>query len=586
MKKFIIPLLLVSSAAHAAPDWVDDQKRAAACEADGLYCGFGMAVFGESEDKADCLRLAENGASSDLARRISVRIRAESDSSFSQDAGGDTVTARSAVMSVSDIEITDAKKKTYTDSAQATCYAFASASKKSLRELYSAKVSSYLKDIKAAMADASARESSGDRDGALAAYLSVYPLTDKLEQARLVARVAGAQLSEAQDFDPARVRLEVARLINKPVATLDDLAWQLAFILKGQSGKSAEVDLAPLAYQDKTVTTPFSRYFHGILRAALVQTAGWKVDDEYKGGIHPVGGEQPSHLKGNYWPGTDKYRFSVFLMGPDGRISASAQVLVSSGVIAAAGQAVEPDTASASALSSDAETLDDSASSGLELYSWTDKGVMNPVLYAGEAANVYARVNVPAYVTAFFIPYRGGGVLLEENLRVERERANKKLEMAVPLINNMKGEAGILYVFASTSRLPDAGAGLDGSFGSEAKDAFIKAATALRTSGAKVAERRTVVTFSDSPASVRRSIIRPYIAPLPRPVVIEEKPSVTVRPVREKVIYQPAKTRKSVRAEEVHKNERKERAAETRARREPRRRQGTVRGKAVERKER
>ena len=75
----------------------------------------------------------------------------------------------------------------------------------------------------------------------------------------------------------AHVRDEVNRLVECPLASLDDAAWRLLYTLKPQTGSDVKrVAVLPFMYQETRFSSPFARYMAKLIENKMQEVTSWE----------------------------------------------------------------------------------------------------------------------------------------------------------------------------------------------------------------------------------------------------------------------------------------------------------------------
>lgn len=445
----LLPLfVLTAGLAYASPpDWVKDEGRGA-YPAARFFTGFGEAMLGPDKDQGQCRQMAEDQAKKSLIQGISVSVTAEGRSMMEENRGESSAYVSAAVESASRLEIKGLKTETFSDAKKGLCYALATAGKEELARGYGAKSESLSAEI-AALAEGGRRaEASGDRTRALERYLEARAKLQEYQDVRAIASLASGKTAEA--FAPlpseAELRSAVARLAERPVKTLDDAAWLLAFYLKSQAGlPSAEVLVLPFTFRDTKMTSPLSRYLKAALETRLGEAPKWTV-------VEPKPGAAVAYaLSGSYWEQGGAVKLIARLRRTsDGAAAGAADVEVPAAVMAAAKLKLEPDNYRTALQDQRLFGAGELQGGGLTIDSWTNKGEDGLLFSRGEKMRVFVRLNLPGYVRLIYHLADGKRVLLLDNYFIDAGKVNAAYELPQEFECDAPFGAETLQAFAST----------------------------------------------------------------------------------------------------------------------------------------
>lgn len=498
MIKFAALSMLLSlapaQALAAPPDWVISEGRGAYPET-AFFTGFGEALL--ADDQGRCKELARDNAKRALTQSIQVTVTSVGRSRAEQ-SGRDYAEFVSAMTeSVSRLEIAGLKVETHLDAKKDRCYALASVEKAALARSHAAKCAALRGEILAAAETAKGREAKGDRNGALEDYLEARSKLEQHREAAGVAVLAGGTVSEEGLPSAANLRLAVARLAEKPVKTVDDAAWLLAYSLKTQAAAGGKVMVLPFTVRDTRMGSPFSRYLKGVLEARLADTAKWTVVEPRAAS---AGAERV--LTGSYWPAEDGYKLIAKLRRvADGTIAASAEVSVPAAAAAAAKLSVEPENYQAALADQRVFGEGELQGGGLQLEAWTNKGSDGLMFSRGEAMKVFVRANLPGYVRFIYHLADGRRALLLDNYYLDASKVNMAYELPQEFECDAPFGAETLQAFLSTEKFEPLKTRSEGGYDileEELAQALVKTrGMKAAKSAARKAEARLVLTTTE-----------------------------------------------------------------------------------------
>lgn len=441
-------LVLTAGLAFAAPpDWVKDEGRGA-YPAARFFTGYGEAMLGPDKDQAQCRRLAEDSARSALIQSVSVSVVAVGRSKIEQNRDESSEYASSAVESASSLDIKGLKTEAFSDAKKGHCYALATAAKADLARSYTAKTESLSAEISALAEDGRRAEQAGDRTRALERFLEARAKLSEYQDARAIASLAAGRTGEA--FSPlpsaAELRSAVARLAERPVKTLDDAAWLLAFYLKSQADlPEAEVMVLPFTFRDTKMTSPLSRYLKAALETRLGEGPKWTV-------VEPAPGARPAFaLSGSYWEQGGSVKLIARLRSvSSGATAGAADVEVPASVMAAAKLDLKPENYRSALQDQRLFGEGELQGGGLTIDSWTNKGEEGLLFSRGEKMKVFVRLNLPGYIRLIYHLADGKRVLLLDNYFLDAAKVNTAYELPHEFECDAPFGAETLQAFAST----------------------------------------------------------------------------------------------------------------------------------------
>ncbi|MFQ5653001.1 MAG: DUF4384 domain-containing protein [bacterium] len=455
------------------PDWVKKQGKSFRHPDHAYLTGFGMATLTRRENQVECQEMAANHARSNLIQKIRVTIRSavasrveERDTKLSEYFSTTTQTTAS-------LEIEGLELETFYDKKKKLCYAFAYVGRERLARFYGDKADGFRKEIRAHLAAGKWYEEGGQRTKALDEYLACYPLFRQLEEAQAVLSSSQSDLTatiaelDAQvstdEVSRNQVREAVERLVEKPLASPDDVAWYLAYCLSGQLETPDQgVLVTPFTYQDTRMGSPFSRFFMQVMENKIVEVARWQAVQQAttfepktrnmtrefaqaSGATHV--------LTGTYWEQPKKVRFLATLRRvADSKVMASAVAVVDSTILRQPNLTIRPRNFSQAFSDRKAFNTDEVIGGGLHLEVWTNKGVENLLYTEGERMQVYVRVNMPCYIRFIYHLADGYRTLLLDNYYIDGSKVNKVYLIPEEFECSAPFGAEVLQVFARSEK--------------------------------------------------------------------------------------------------------------------------------------
>lgn len=410
------------------PDWVEGQGRSLRYPETLFLTGYGVAALKGARDQAGESAIAN--ARKNLVEKVRITIQAVTSSKTEE--MGDTYSSffASAVQSTSSLDIQGLESATFEDDD--FVHAFVYVKREILQSVHRQKVASLKQELAGKLSAAQSLEQAGKTTQALDEFVSCYPLVRQMEEAQslLTAVTSSNALHELQNYAStneitiATIREAVQKLIQRPIKTIEDLAWVLVYQLKEQTGKdqgSLSLNVMPCVYQDTKLGSPFSRYFKSIVEQRITELVRWNVMQE---------GQAAYILSGSYWEQKDIVRFITNIRSvADGRILASAEATIDARVLLASQHSMKPANYKAALADQKVFSRDEIAGGGLTLEAWTNKQTQGNLFTGGEAMKVLVRVNMPCYLRFIYHMADGKRVLLLDEYFMDASKVNVAYEI-------------------------------------------------------------------------------------------------------------------------------------------------------------
>ena len=470
-KTLIVIILLPITLSAEIPDWVKNQGVSAHYSTLRYLTGFGMAKLDKNGNRADAVQLASDYAKKNLIEKIRVNVSSNVVSKNEETEKKYSTYFSAAVQSTASMDLQGLETQTYVDEDQGMTYAFACASRASISDLYGKKVADLRSQIQEHIANGKKFDDQNQRMKALTEYLACYPLFRQLEEAETI--LVAAQTSESKAFGELdttvkkddltvnNVRQAVDRLVQRPINSVDDLAWYITYTLKGQSDlRGKNVMVAPFTYQDTKLGSPFSRYFKQALESRAVETAHWQVVQQSTN-VQPKTRDVARDFaqasgadivcSGTYWELPDGIKVQALLRSvTDGKIVGSAEQVVPAPVIQSSNQSLKPQNFKEAFADQKDFRTGEVVGGGLSLETWTNKGVENLIFTKGERMTVYVRVNMPCYVRFIYHLASGERTLLMDSHYIDETKVNKVYQIPQEFECDAPYGGEVLQVFART----------------------------------------------------------------------------------------------------------------------------------------
>ncbi len=466
-------LFILVHGAFAQPDWVKNYGTSARYSDAYYLTGFGMDKMGKDRNRAESMARAQEHAKANLIQRVRVTIQSTIDSRTEEVGKTLSTYFSSATHSSAELEIQGLSLESYFDERESISYALAYASRQALHSVYKDKAERLRNEIQGHYEAGKRYEERGEKTKALDEFLACFPLFRRLEEAQAILTVvSSSRMSVFNELDTVvkndevsigEVRKAAQRLIHRPIGSVEDLAWYLAYCLGEQiEGRDIAVLITPLTYQDTRMASPFSRYLKQVLESKVREVARWtpvqQVDvsqprtrDVSREMAHSSGAQYV--LRGSYWEQSDDLKFIVMVQRvADGRTVASAEVVLAAEVLERSGQSLKPENFLKALSDQKQFRQDEIIGGGLSLEVWTNKGSDDLIFTKGERMQVYVRVNLPSYIRFIYHLADGRRTLLLDNYYIDESKVNMVVQIPEGFECDEPFGAEVLQAFARTER--------------------------------------------------------------------------------------------------------------------------------------
>jgi hypothetical protein len=458
---FLLCILFIYSVQAETPDWVRNNGRSKEISNSEFLTGFGMAVITHDITKSECLQLALDNAKKSLIEQIYVKVHSTASSKTAESEDHTASYFSVATQSTSSLELLGLQTKIYYDDDESIYYALAIVERKRQYDFYSANAVQAKKEIARLLDLGRMNEERGEKTKALENYLACIQLFHEKEQAQMIAVVLQSNIEKAfselegsgkQEEDQLdAIHASIERLLQKPIKTVGDLAWFIAYSLKVQKPDTTfTLAVLPLTYQDTRMSSPFAIYLQQILSGKVVEVCRWNVLAQSKAMPHD------RVLLGVYYKQALGMKFIATLRGVgDGKLIATSEAFLDSEAVAQTGLSIVPENYVQAAR--DQKTFADGevATEGLQLDVWTNKGSDNLVFAKRERMRVLLKVNLPSYIRFVYHLADGGRVLLMDNYYIDQTKVNHDYEIPTEFQCDAPFGAEVLQVFARTEPFPE-----------------------------------------------------------------------------------------------------------------------------------
>lgn len=446
MTATFVALILNLLTIQQKPDWATNYGKSPLYPESLYLTGFGMDKVGRENDRVSSIRRAIDIARGYLAQNVTVTI--QSKSVFSTVEHNEKISSffSAGVQASSSLEIAGINVDEYFDEDEQISYAFAHVLRDDIARLYTEKELSLEQKIRQHVKLAQSFEQTGPKTKALGEYLSCYPLFDELETTRVVLSFVRSSLSKTfngpgdaiSQYETNRTLIQnaVHALVQRPINSVNDLAWYIAYCLSEQIKDSIfHVQVVAFNYEDTKMASPFSRLLKVLLENELTKVGKWtpitpvpELSESDLGTRQITDRISSSHhvLRGTYWPEKDKIRFIAILSRTaDGSLIAGVDAVISDSIVSKIGLSMKSANFEAALRDEELFSHDDAVGRGVRLEIWTNKGHNDLVFSKGETLRVYLRVNMPCYIRFLYHLANGKRVLLLDNHFVAESKLNK-----------------------------------------------------------------------------------------------------------------------------------------------------------------
>ena len=460
-----LPLMLAAE----VPDWVKNQGKSLKYNDMQYLTGFGMAKVEKGGNRADATQLASDNARKNLIEKVRVTVSSNVVSKSEETEKKYSSYFSSAVQTSASMDLQGLETQTYYDEDERLLYALALVRRDNIVSTYGKRVNDLRAQIQEHVANGKKHDDQNQRAKALNEYLACYPLFRQLEEAETILIAAETNVSKAlneldgsvknDQVNVSQVRQAVDKLVQRPINTVDDLAWYIAFTLKGQTDlQGKNVMIAPFTYQDTKLGSPFSRYFKQTLESKAVEVSKWDVVQQatnFQPKTRDVAREYAQAsgaefvLSGTYWEIPEGVKIqAVMRKVADSKLVASAEQVVPLNVIQSSNQNLKPQNFKEAFADQKDFKAGEVVGGGLSLEVWTNKGMENLLFSKGERMTVFVRVNVPCYIRFMYHLASGERTLLLDAHYIDESKVNKVYQIPQEFECDAPFGGEVLQVFA------------------------------------------------------------------------------------------------------------------------------------------
>jgi hypothetical protein len=441
---------LVHCSRADVPQWVNNSGKSSEYPDSVYLTGFGVSVRTPSMTVQQSEGAAAENAKKNLIEKIRVKIVAVTSSKSQESAEKYSSFFSSAVQSTSSLDVDGLKYDRKVDDN--VHYALVYIKRDELIMSYRLKIQRYRNDLEGKLKLAQLLEQQGKVNLALKEYISCYPVIRQLEEAQSIS--TSLQISHSinellnaaatNEITVNKIRETVVKLSDRPIKSVDDLAWYIITILYEQiQTEELPVAVLPLNYEDTKMGSSFSRYFATLIEQKCSEIARWRTGTANYDAI----------LTGSYWEQENGIKFIVTLRETvDGAIIGSTEVTVDKNLIISAGKEIKPANYRQALVDQMIFSTDENVNGGLILEGWTNKSNKGNLFVNGEKMNVIIKVNMPCYIRFVYHMADGKRVLLLNETYIDQSKVN--IPYTLPNTFECSDPFGseVLQIFARTAK--------------------------------------------------------------------------------------------------------------------------------------
>ncbi len=449
--------LIVFGLQAQTPDWVKTNGKSSRYPTPAFLTGYSMAVKGSGETNADAINRAYELARKNLIEQVAVSVKSITQSSTTEINNKSQDYFNVATQAYASMDLEGLLKETHYDKSKSYAYAFAYVPRTSIIKLYADRVQKHAAEAQTHFKNGQSNETNGNRAQALNDYLDALGYLHRHDEASTLLRALGSQSQDIADLTIATVRERINTLYNKPIASLDDLAFFLAFCLKSTvKDIKGNLVVSPLTYQDTKFNSAFSRYFQSVLQNKVGAVTNLRpVEPNHEGSGNEALTTADAVLVGSYWELNEQVKVLITLRSArTGKILASAEKLIDAALVKSTGLELKPQNLIAAQqdqkIFTEGEVIENN---GLNIEVWTNRGDENVVFGKGDTMAVYVKTNLPCYVRLLYHMADGQHVLLLKNYYIDLTLVNKKVRVPGVFECDAPFGAEVLQVLASTHEL-------------------------------------------------------------------------------------------------------------------------------------
>lgn len=445
---FLMTCCLTFSISAETPQWVTNLGKTVEYPDSMYLTGFGISVKTGSMTEQQSEGAAAEIAKKNLIEKIRVKI--VSVTSTKSVESGDKYSSffSSAVQSTSNLDIEGLVCEKY--EADNINYALVYIRRQDLTMLYKNKLDRYRNDLEGKLKLAQVLEQQKKVNFALKEYISCYPIIRQLEEAQSI--FSSIQMSNSinemlntaatNEITINKIRETVFKLTDRPIKSVEDLAWYVVNILYEQiQTEDLPVAVLPMTYEDTKMGSSFSRYFATLVEQKCSEIARWKI----------VSSNYDATLSGSYWENDKTMKFIVCLReAGDGNIIGSTEISIDKMILTTSGKEIKPSNYQQAMVDQKIFNTDERADGGLIVEGWTNKSSKGNLFANGETMKVTLKVSMPCYIRFIYHMADGKRVLLMNETYIDDSKVNTPYTLPKSFECSAPFGSEVLQIFART----------------------------------------------------------------------------------------------------------------------------------------
>ncbi len=438
------------------PDWARSAGRSGRYPEHSFLTGYGVAQTREGEGLEALRSRATDLARTALSEGVIIRLKSETEL-YQETGRPDELRVLTETESRLDLE--GLKHEEYFDRKTGRYHVLAYARRDLMQALYAEHTARAYADVSRAYREGQRWQATRPAE-ALRAYRRAERAYGPYEEEALISRALGTRAS-LSDATPAftitrdSITTRQAELSERPIATLDDLAFSLAFGVHSQLAGTGDtigtVAVAPLTVEPTPFGSALGRHLQGLVERQLARLGPLRVVNY---ATLPNGRIRADYvLRGSYSTSeTAPVHVSLRRVMADGRsrLVASADARVALSLLRASGHALEAENAAELKPDYQQTAANQCAPvGGMRLEAWTNRGTESAVVTEGDTVWVYLRANRPAYVRLLYRLADGRTVLLYENYEIRMGQAGQAIRLPQAFVATPPFGAEVMTVLAA-----------------------------------------------------------------------------------------------------------------------------------------
>jgi len=435
------------------PDWVTMQGKSKLYPESVYLTGYGMAMAINGVSETQARETAVMNARKNLVEKIRITIQATTTSRIQEAGETYSSTFSSAVQSTANMVIQGLQSEEYFDDDIA--YAFVFLERNKVYEEYDRKLRSLKKELQDKYRGAEAWAKQNQKTKAIDEYLLCYPLIRQIEETEALLNFLSlsrpsnqrSPVTTEEEITVSHIQNAITALVLHPVRTVDDVGWYLAYQLREQLLKiptpPTSLMVMPFTFQDTKMGSPFSRYFHHLLKQKMAELQLTNVVEHNADAI----------IDGTYWMFNTQVKFIVTARAvTEAKILASAEITVDSSLVTAVSKPLKPENYLRALEDQRVFERNEVVANGLTVEAWTNKENLNNLFVEGEKMTVAVRVNMPCYLRFIYHMADGKRVVLLDQYYIDQSKVNLVYHIPVEFECAEPFGSEVLQIFARTDK--------------------------------------------------------------------------------------------------------------------------------------